>query len=206
LLADPRISVRENLRRLGWADNFDQLAGEVTTPYFCLLPHDDIWAPTYLETMLAALAAQPRAILAYGDLLWFGATTPARKSVTLPPAADRVTSLFQFLLQGTEAMMCRGVTRTDALRRVKGFPTDRHKGFVVECEYALALLAAGRVCHVPRTLYFKRMHDARWLEAQGRGLEALERATEAMRIGHRNEIEEARQLLGRVYTSRSWQR
>lgn len=342
-LADPRLRVWGNPCRLGWAENFNQLAGEVSTPWFCFLPHDDVWAPTYLATMVDALAAQPRAIVAYGDLLRFGATVPSRKSVTLPPNADRATAVFQFLAQGTEAMMWRGVTRTDALRRVRGFPTDRHKGFAVECEYALALLAVGEVVHVPRTLYFKRVHEvgvasaslerlrvppadrlagwrehdrrmqsllvaalddiraspaqrtlcqaakeaallrryqqfvqpalgqselaravaalsacceaaaedhgtvranlnlvlaehwracadparaaafhqaawlagstydsvmahARSLEAQGRDLEALERATEAIRIGHRNDVEEACQLLARVSGKRGWQR
>jgi len=56
--------------------------------------------------------------------------------------------------------MWRGLTRSRVLDRVSGFPTDRHKGLVVECEYSLALLGVGAACHVPRTLYFKRIYDA----------------------------------------------
>jgi hypothetical protein len=38
-------------------------------------------------------------------------------------------------------------------------------GLVVECEYSLALLGAGAAFHVPRTLYFKRVHDGTVLSA-----------------------------------------
>ena len=76
----------------------------------------------------------------------------------LPQGANRVTGLLHFLLQGTEAQMWRGLTRASALARVPGFPTDRHLGFVVECEYALALHGVGAVVHVPQTHYFKRIY------------------------------------------------
>jgi hypothetical protein len=35
---------------------------------------------------------------------------------------------------------------------------DDHGGFAVECEWALALLLAGRAVRVPRPMYFKRLH------------------------------------------------
>lgn len=158
LMADRRLSVRTNPKRLGWAENVNSMLRDVTTPYFCFLPHDDIWSPLYLEKLMAALAAQPQAIIAYCDILRFGATPPTRKSVILPQGANRVTGLLHFLLQGTEAQMWRGLTRASALARVPGFPTDRHLGFVVECEYALALHGVGAVVHVPQTHYFKRIY------------------------------------------------
>lgn len=156
--ADPRLTIRHNPRRLGWAENVNGLIQDITTPFFCFLPHDDIWSPRYLETLMAALDTHPEAVIAYGDILRFGATPPTRKAVTLSPGADRTTALLQFLRQGTDAQMWRGLTRSSVLARVPGFPTDGHKGFVVEAEYALALLGAGAACHVPRTLYFKRIY------------------------------------------------
>lgn len=157
--ADPRLSVRTNPKRLGWAENVNSLVPDITTPFFCFQPHDDVWAPNYLESMLAALNEAPHAVTAYCDILRFGASRPTRKSVTLPPGADRVTALLHFLIQGTEAQMWRGVTRSNVFDRIKGFPTDGHRGLVVECEYALALFGVGAICHVPRTYYFKRIYD-----------------------------------------------
>lgn len=160
LAADRRLTVRSNPRRLGWAENVNAMVPRIATPWFCFLPHDDIWSPRYLEVMLAALEARPDAIIAYCDILRFGASPPVRKSVTLTPGADRPTALLDFLLQGTEAQMWRGVTRSSVLDRVAGFPTDGHKGLVVECEYALALLGVGAAVHVPRTHYFKRIYTS----------------------------------------------
>jgi hypothetical protein len=76
-----------------------------------------------------------------------------------------VTALLHFLIQGTEAQAWRGVTRTSVARRIGGFPTDRHGGFLVECEYALALHGVGTVVHVPRTCYFKRIHGSAVMSA-----------------------------------------
>lgn len=156
---DPRLEVTRNPRRLGWAENVNALFARVRTPFFCFLPHDDIWSPQYLALLLGALEADPGAVVAYADILRFGASPPVRKGVTLPPGADRLTALMHFLLQGTDAQMWRGVTRSSVRDRVAGFPTDAHKGFAVECEYALALFSAGGIRHVPRTLYFKRIYD-----------------------------------------------
>jgi GT2 family glycosyltransferase len=158
-LADDRLTIRRNPVRLGWAENINSLLSDVATHYFAILPHDDLWVPTYLEVMLAALRDRPEAIGAYGDMLSFGATAPVRKSMVLGQGEDRAADLLRFLIQGTEAPMWRSVTRTAALDRVGGFPTDAHMGLVVECEYALALQVAGPLQHVPRTFYLKRIHE-----------------------------------------------
>jgi hypothetical protein len=159
LLRDSRLSVRLNPIRLGWAENTNAMTPDIATPFYCFLPHDDIWSPRYLETMLDVLKSRPDAILAYGDLLRFGDSPPARKSVSLPPAASRRDAILSFLLHGTNAMMWRGVTRSEVLKRVGGFPVDQHKGLAAENEYVMALLSVGAVCHVPRTLYFKRIPE-----------------------------------------------
>jgi hypothetical protein len=159
LCGDPRLSVRTNVRRLGWAENVNSLLSSVRTPLYCILPHDDVWHPRHVETLVDALSAAPHAAVAYGDIMRFGATPPVRKSVTIPTDADRTDGLLHFLVQGTEAQAWRGVTRTVASQRIGGFPADSHKGFVVECEYALALHGVGAVVHVPQTLYFKRVYD-----------------------------------------------
>lgn len=157
--SDRRLSWHVNSCRLGWAENVNALLAHVKTPYYAFLPHDDIWCPNYLEVLLQALNSRPEAVAAYGDILRFGASDPVRIGVHLPSGENRLSGLLRFLIQGTEAQMWRGVTRTEVLRKVGGFPTDRHKGFVVECEYSLAVLGAGPVVHVPRTLYFKRIYE-----------------------------------------------
>lgn len=163
--SDPRLTVSSNPIRFGWAANTRALLERVETPLYAILPHDDVWAPNYLETLVAALDTDPDAAVAYADLCFFGNVELARKSVVLPAGEERSLHLLRFLLQGAEAMPWRGVTRTRTLAKTGGFPTDSHKGFAVESEYALALLAAGPLLHVPRALYFKRVHGAEFMNA-----------------------------------------
>lgn len=155
---DPRVQILVNPRRLGWAANFNALLERVKTPFFVPLPHDDLWEPDYLETFYPLMRNNPAAAVAYGDMTMVSPDHPRGfRCVTLPQGEDRMTHLIRFMMQGAHAMPWRGVTRRSALAVTKGFPTDPWSGFAVEVEYALGLLEAGPVIHVPRTLYRKRI-------------------------------------------------
>lgn len=171
-IEDERVTVHQNAHRLGWAENCNSLVRSVDTEYFIFLPHDDVWAPDYLEVMLKALRAAPEAVVAYSDTVRFSACPPVRVSMTMTPKASRARHLLDFLVQGTEAQIWRGLTRTSTLTVTGGFPTDKHKGFVVECEYALALYLAGPVVHVPRVLYFKRIYEREVVSASRERVQA----------------------------------
>lgn len=158
---DPRVHIVNNPKRLGWAKNFNAMFERVQTPFYVPLPHDDLWEPNYLATFLPMLLDHPEASVAYGDMTMFGANNfTGFRSVILPQGEDRVTHLIRFLLQGANAMPWRGVTRSSAIAVTKGFPTDEWGGFAVEVEYALGLLEAGPVIHVPKPLYQKRIFPA----------------------------------------------
>ena len=157
-LSDPRITVTQNPQRLGWAENINQLLKRVETPFYAILPHDDLWLPEYLATLYPLVQLDAGASVAYADLILFGAAPPGSgRSVVLPQSEARQLHVLRFFLQGAHAMPWRGVTRTSSLRYTKGFPTDRFMGFAVECEYALSLLEAGKALHVPQALYRKRV-------------------------------------------------
>ncbi len=160
-LSDGRFRVRENPARLGWDGNIRAMLQRIETPYFVILPHDDILHSTYVETLLAALDKRPDAAVAYGDMSFFGHTEPSRKWVDLPAEGTRDEQLLAFFLAGAEAVPWRGVTRRAVIGAVGGFPTDAYQGFAVECEWALALLLHGPAVRVPRPLYFKRLHPPR---------------------------------------------
>jgi hypothetical protein len=162
---DRRIHVVKNPVRLGWDRNIRALLTRVETPVFAILPHDDIWHPCYVEVLLASLRDEPDAVVAYGDLHMFGVEEIYRHAVELPRTQNLREQLFAFLLQGAEAMPWRGVTRSARLPTIGGFPTDDYLGFCVECEYALSLLLAGPALHIPRTLYYKRLHPPEVMSA-----------------------------------------
>jgi glycosyltransferase involved in cell wall biosynthesis len=155
---DPRVTVVSNPRRLGWAGNLNALFERVNTDYFVPLPHDDLWTPAYLATLAPLVMQAPEVSVAYADLTFFGAIRSSRpRAVTLPQGEGRLMHLLRFMIQGAHAMPWRGVTRRSALAVTQGFPRDGYGGFAVECEYALGLLEAGAVIHVPQPLYKKRI-------------------------------------------------
>jgi glycosyltransferase involved in cell wall biosynthesis len=161
-LRDTRVRTTVNSRILGWAGNIRNLLRAVATPYFLILPHDDVLHPEYIATLLAELIRHPQACVAYGDMVCFGHGSYRRSlRLTEEPVFDR---LMTFFLGGAEAVPWRGVTRT-SVRDHRDFPTDRYDGFAVECEWALHLLISGAARHVPRPLYFKRIFGPNVLTA-----------------------------------------
>jgi len=152
-LRDDRVRLIVNPQVLGWAENMRSLLRRVATPYFFILPHDDILQPDYISTLLAELISRPHASIAYSDIVCFGHESfRLRICLTEDPIFDRLMSYF---LGGMEAHALRGMTRSSACDH-GDFPTDRYEGFAVECEWVLHLLISGAAVHVPRSLYLKR--------------------------------------------------
>jgi glycosyltransferase involved in cell wall biosynthesis len=156
--ADPRVRVHRNPERLGWDGNVRALLRQVDTPWYAVLPHDDLWHPRFVELLLADLQDEPEASVAYADQRTFGAGESTRKGVALPAGGSRRAQWLAFMLHGAEALPWRGLTRTDRRDRIGDFPVDGHQGFAVECEYALALLLAGPARHRPDVLFYKHVH------------------------------------------------
>lgn len=152
LAGDPRLRLAVNPRVLGWAGNVAALVARVDTPYFAILPHD-LLHDRYVETLLSVLERDDAVSVAYGDIRFVAPVGSFRRALPLDegPVADRLVSFF---LGGGEAPPWRGVTRRSVLDRSR-FPVDDFGGFLVECEWALHLVAEGVARRVPRTLYFK---------------------------------------------------
>jgi hypothetical protein len=152
-VGDPRFQVRRNATTLGWGRNVAQLLERVTTPFFAILPHDDVWHPRFLEVMMAALAAHPHAVAAFSDLYLFGRVFGIGKSRL--PDAGLGARLLAYFLQGAEAQAFRAVTRSPLARL--GYPSNDFGAFAVEGEWVLWLLREGVVLRIPEPLYLKRI-------------------------------------------------
>jgi hypothetical protein len=167
LLTDDRVRIIVNPQVLGWAENMRSLLRRVATPYFFILPHDDLLQPDYIAALLVEVIRQPQASVAYSDMDCFGHETFRwRLALTEEPIFDRLMSFF---LGGTEAVPLRGVTRS-SVRDHGDFPTDRYDGFAVECEWVLHLLISGAAVHVPRPLYLKRIFGPNQVSTSARRL------------------------------------
>lgn len=62
---DDRVTVHRNPRNIGAAANFNIAAQRCKTPLFMWANHDDQWDPEYIPRCVAALEAEPEAVLAY---------------------------------------------------------------------------------------------------------------------------------------------
>ena len=147
-LHDPCFRVSINDQRLGWAENIAALLARVRTPFFIILPHDDVLHPDYIETLLGAITARPDASVAYADMFCFG-DGHFRKSLTIEEGGP-FERLLSFFLGGAEAVPWRGVTRTTVLDGGATFPSNEFISFAVECEWACHLLRSGAAVRVPR--------------------------------------------------------
>lgn len=65
---DARFRVIRQPRNLGWTGNVNALLREARGDYLVFAFHDDLPEPSYIERCVAALEANPRAILAFTDI------------------------------------------------------------------------------------------------------------------------------------------
>jgi glycosyltransferase involved in cell wall biosynthesis len=166
---DPRVHVVAQPERLGWVGNVNWLLQRIDTPYACLLPHDDLIPPDYLEDLLAALCHTDDAVLAFGDLETFGMARSAAIGTDLRgPAFIRV---LRFLAESHDAIAWRGVFRTDAARRAGPLDPDDP---AADVGWLLRLTMLGALVRVPSTRYRKRLHpDSVTASAQASGSRAV---------------------------------
>lgn len=155
-LADGRFDYYVNKTNHGYALNVRALFARVTTPYYAVLPHDDLWHPEYLELLLGALSARPDASAAHGDWFIFGRYPGIHsQTVTDGPIFDRVLTWF---LDGAFGWAWHGLMRSTTLD--KPFPNNAFDGFAVEGDWSLHLLLHGPVLYEPSALFLKREQPA----------------------------------------------
>jgi len=164
-LSDPRMTISMNERRLGWDANIRQMLQKVETPYFIILPHDDFIHSKYLSTLLAEFSQHPDAVVVYSDMYVFGNGVKFVKQVDLPKFGSKSQQILTFFESGAEAVPWRGLTRTEVFKSTGDFPVDQYMGFLVECEWALQLICAGRAVRVAQPYYFKQLYPIEFISA-----------------------------------------
>lgn len=152
-------------RGAGW--NYENARAHARgTDYFKWAAHDDVIAPTFLERCVAALDADPEAVLAFSGVAAIDANgelirlKKRQVEATSPRPSDRF----------------RGVIRTDAdpeavfgLMRVSALQHTRGQGdYVASDRVLLAELAVqGTFVEVPEVLLFNRDHPSRSVRITG---------------------------------------
>ena len=159
--SDRRIRYVRNPVDLGAGGNFNRCVELASGRLFKWCAHDDVIGPGYLEHCVRALAANPRAVTAYGPLIQVDAEGAPTGYVERPlPPLDGASPAARFRMlmhrQGLDAAIF-GVHRLDVLRS-----TSLHRPYYgSDCALLAELALLGPFVHVPEAVLYSRDHPNR---------------------------------------------
>jgi len=154
---DDRVRYACNERNLGLAGNYNRLFERASTELFKWSPADDLCEPAYLERCVAALDADPRAVLAYCRTRFIDGT--GNELPIEDPGwdlrSDRPGERLLYAIQsGHWVNSIIGVIRREKLARTNLMPPYSGGDFVLLGELSLL----GTFIEVPETLFVRRIH------------------------------------------------
>ena len=156
---DARIRCEVNERNLGAAANYNRTFRLARAPYFRWNNADDLISPTLHADCLAALEAQPEAVLAYGGTRIIDAegrvTNTYDDDLDLRDAHPS-TRFRQFFERVGLTNVIYGLMRRDALARTSLMGNGRLPAADTRLMAELALL--GRFVALEGPLFYRRMH------------------------------------------------
>ncbi len=160
---DPRITYHRFPSNVGIVRNWQQVLTGHATEFVALMNDDDLWLPDHLETGLAALRAEPEAVLYCCATESFGAREGQRYTALF--AADPVHPTiidtrvrFTPMLRGIPALPITMIFRRAALEQLR-FPRTRTLGAIDWFVSAQAALY-GKTIYDPAIRARYRLHAA----------------------------------------------
>ena len=157
---DPRFRVLRQPRNLGWVGNVNALLGEAAgrADYLLFAFQDDLPEPTYVEKCVAALEADPTAVMAFSDirLIRQDGTVEERSYTKLDGVTDRIERARRIARhQGSWWIPNRGVFRASAGRDIGGLRRHRAGEFSADWPWLLEMSLLGGFVRVPERLVTK---------------------------------------------------
>jgi glycosyltransferase involved in cell wall biosynthesis len=139
--------------RLMWAGNVNFLLDRVTTPYFAILFHDDLWDKDYLRTLLGLIEGR-QSVMAYSKVERFGLKAGPFPCTSYPGTPfERVHA---YLAGRYHALPVRAVAPSALLKN--GFRLRQYgaEGFQAERLGVFEMLYGAEGLYCPDPLYKKR--------------------------------------------------
>lgn len=157
----PNVRVVERDANLGWLRNSNDLMAHAGGELLFFAFHDDVLAPTYVETLVSALRDHPRAVLAFSDMDVYE-VDGARSRCTFEELEGTTSSLergFVMVRRPTNWWVPnRGLFRASALRDVGGIHPNDQGEYSADWTWLLHLAIIGEFVRVPESLcekYYK---------------------------------------------------
>jgi glycosyltransferase involved in cell wall biosynthesis len=153
----PNVRVIRQTVRLGWIGNANFTLGAAQGDYAFFAFHDDPLEPTYVEKLVAALEANPQAVVAFSDFF-------TRNGLRTYDVLDGVPSKYErcrriFHAYGAWWSPNRGLMRMGAVKKLGGMRHHLAGEYAADWPWLLRLAALGEFVHVPEPLLFKDLHE-----------------------------------------------
>ncbi len=164
---DRRIRYYRNAHNIGANRNYMAVLALARAKYFKWASASDLCDPRLIERCVAALEAEPDAVLAYPSTIVFrdGPEDGAPYEGDLSVMQDSAAARFAYVLCGMQLnnAMSGGVFRTEILHRIH-LGNFRSADIVAMGELALL----GKFVRIPERLFFRRMSEESSTILQGR--------------------------------------
>ncbi len=155
---DPRFRVIRQPRNRGWTGNVNALLREARGDYFLFAFQDDLPEPGYVERCVAALEANPRAIMAFSDIVLVhqDGSREEKSYAALDGVADRLQRARLIARQqGSWWIPNRGVFRAPAARAIGGLRRHLAGEFSADWPWLLHMSLLGEFVRIPEPLCTK---------------------------------------------------
>lgn len=170
---DPRVRIFRNPRQLGLIENFNQVFGRASGKYFMWADQDDLRDPIFVRKAVAALEAEPDAVLCHSySAVFVREPADVKLIVTftaISGVASPVVRYWRFLREYADTTIY-GLIRTSVLRSTKLWRP--HLGSANALLFELLLL--GKFVEIPEPLY---LYSARGLRNRPTPAQEYERLT-----------------------------
>lgn len=155
---DDRFSLLRQPRNLGWIDNTNALLATSHADFLLFAFHDDVLLPEYVSRCVAALDANPRAVVAHSDVITYyqDGDPEVREYTRLEGITSRVERAKWVLWQPDHwSTPNRGVFRAEAAGRIGGL--KRHLGgeFSADWPWLVHMALLGESIRIPEILVEK---------------------------------------------------
>ena len=182
--ADHRVRVHRNERNFGAAFNYNKVARLARGEYFKWAAHDDVLAPTHIESCVRLLDREPAAVLCYPRpvIIDDEGTQVAHYDDRLhTDSSSPNLRLRRFLHKAPESNPIFGLIRASALGSTRLIGSYDSSDYVLLAELALR----GEIHELPQRLFFRRVRTgadrprmsnrerAAWFDTSARGPNAL---------------------------------